>query len=130
MFVCLHTRSLKVICRLFVSYRKTHHISLQIILTYWSIQKKLLTVMRLTHSWLETKSKAAYLKATTPLDMPYFNCWHSFMYITWSIPSHYVTLTSIYNSFVLGDHNVSSTPRILNNYHEAIQKYLVFANSL
>lgn len=32
--------------------------------------------------------------------------------------------------FVLGDHNVSSTPRILNSYHEAIQKYLVFANSL
>ena len=31
--------------------------------------------------------------------------------------------------FVLGDH-VSSTPRILNSYHEAIQKYLVFANSL
>ena len=32
--------------------------------------------------------------------------------------------------FVLGDHNVSSAPRILNSYHETIQKYLVFANLL
>lgn len=32
--------------------------------------------------------------------------------------------------FVLGDHNVSSAPRILNSYHEAVQKFLVFANSL
>ncbi|KAL9953246.1 hypothetical protein ACROYT_G040632 [Oculina patagonica] len=32
--------------------------------------------------------------------------------------------------FVLGDHNVALTPRILNSYHEAVQKYLVFSNAL
>lgn len=32
--------------------------------------------------------------------------------------------------FVLGDHDLCSTVRVVNSYHEAIQPYLVFANSM
>lgn len=31
--------------------------------------------------------------------------------------------------FILGDHDLCSSVRVVNSYHEAIQPYLVFANS-
>lgn len=77
----------------FVWYRK----SLQILI-FWCSQEKMMTLVRpYTQSWLENKSIAP-LKAKMHLDMLYFNFWHCFMCITWSIPSRYVILTSIYNS--------------------------------
>ena len=32
--------------------------------------------------------------------------------------------------FVLGDHNLDLNAHLTNSYHESIQKYLVFSNSL
>ena len=32
--------------------------------------------------------------------------------------------------FVLGDHDVEFNARVINSYHECIQQYLVFANSV
>ena len=32
--------------------------------------------------------------------------------------------------FVLGDHELEFNSRVINSYHECIQKYLVFANSV
>lgn len=80
------------------NYRKLHQISLHTILIFWFILEKLVTVMRPTLSWLENKSTATYLKAKIHSDMTQFSYWHSFMYITWSIPSHYVILISFCNN--------------------------------
>ena len=32
--------------------------------------------------------------------------------------------------FVLADHNLDCNARVINSYHDCIQKYLIFANSL
>lgn len=85
--------------------------------------------MRPTLSWLENKSTVTSegedsLGHAIVQLLAFFYVYHL------EYPQPLRNTYFFLQQFVLGDHNVSSTPRILNSYHEAIQKYLVFANSL